>query len=62
VLWRFSRDRRVHEELVQDVFVEAYLSLGRYRMGPVASRFRGENGYQPCGRVSAPITWTTTTP
>jgi RNA polymerase sigma-70 factor (ECF subfamily) len=30
VLWRFSRDRRVHEELVQDVFVEAYLSLGRY--------------------------------
>jgi RNA polymerase sigma-70 factor (ECF subfamily) len=31
LLWRFSRDRRVHEELVQDVFVEAYLSLGRYR-------------------------------
>lgn len=31
VLWRFSRDRQVHEELVQDVFVEAYLSLGRYR-------------------------------
>jgi len=31
VLWRFSRDRRVHEELVQDVFVEAYLSLSRYR-------------------------------
>jgi len=31
MLWRFSRDRRVHEELVQDVFVEAYLSLGRYR-------------------------------
>lgn len=30
VLWRFSRDRRVHEELVQDVFVEAYLSLGKY--------------------------------
>lgn len=30
VLWRFSRDRRVHEELVQDVFVEAYLGLGRY--------------------------------
>lgn len=30
VLWRFSRDRRVHEELVQDVFVEAYLSLGQY--------------------------------
>jgi RNA polymerase sigma-70 factor (ECF subfamily) len=31
ILWRFDRDRRVHEELVQDVFVEAYLSLGRYR-------------------------------
>jgi len=31
VLWRFSRDRRVHEELVQDVFVEAYLSIGHYR-------------------------------
>jgi len=23
ILWRFSRDRRIHEELVQDVFVEA---------------------------------------
>lgn len=31
VLWRFSRDRRVHEELVQDVFVDAYLGLDRYR-------------------------------
>jgi hypothetical protein len=30
ILWRFSRDRSVHEELVQDVFVEAYLSLGQY--------------------------------
>ncbi|MBN2131176.1 MAG: RNA polymerase sigma factor [Sedimentisphaerales bacterium] len=30
ILWRFSRDRGVHEELVQDVFVEAYLSLGTY--------------------------------
>ena len=30
ILWRFSRDRGVHEELVQDVFVEAYLSLGGY--------------------------------
>ncbi len=27
ILWRFNRDRHVHEELVQDVFVEAYLSL-----------------------------------
>jgi len=31
ILWRFSRDRRVHEELVQDVFVEAYLGLSQYR-------------------------------
>jgi len=30
ILWRFSRDSRIHEELVQDVFVEAYLSLDRY--------------------------------
>ena len=30
ILWRFSRDRGVHEELVQDVFVEAYLSLRGY--------------------------------
>jgi len=30
MLWRFSRNRRVHEELVQDVFVEAYLSLRGY--------------------------------
>lgn len=30
-LWRFSRDRQVHEELVQEVFVQAFLSLGNYR-------------------------------
>jgi RNA polymerase sigma-70 factor (ECF subfamily) len=30
ILWRFSRDRQVHEELVQDTFVEAYLSLNTY--------------------------------
>lgn len=30
ILWRFSRDRGVHEELVQDVFVEAYLGLSGY--------------------------------
>lgn len=30
ILWRFSRRRHVHEELVQDVFVEAYLSLNTY--------------------------------
>ena len=30
-LWRFSRDRTVWEELVQTVFVEAYLHLARFR-------------------------------
>jgi len=30
-MWRFTRDRREWEELVQDVFVEAYVSLGSYR-------------------------------
>jgi RNA polymerase sigma-70 factor (ECF subfamily) len=29
-MWRFSRDLREHEELVQDVFVEAYRSLHSY--------------------------------
>jgi RNA polymerase sigma-70 factor (ECF subfamily) len=31
IMWRFSREKRVHEELVQDVFVEAYFSLGSFR-------------------------------
>lgn len=30
-MWRFTRDRGQWEELVQDVFVEAYLSLRSYR-------------------------------
>lgn len=30
-MWRFSRDRGTQAELVQEVFVEAYLSLKRYR-------------------------------
>jgi len=30
-MWRFSRDILTHEELVQDVFVEAYLSLMTYK-------------------------------
>lgn len=29
-MWRFTRDRRVLEELVQDVFVEAYTSLSGF--------------------------------
>lgn len=30
-MWRFTRDPVAHEELVQDVFVNAYKSLGGYR-------------------------------
>jgi RNA polymerase sigma-70 factor (ECF subfamily) len=29
-MWRFTRDRRVLDELVQDVLVEVYLSLGSF--------------------------------
>jgi len=36
LMWRFSRDPAVCEELVQDVFVEAYFSLKSYRgMAPL---------------------------
>lgn len=31
MMWRFSRQRSVCEELVQDVFVQAYFSLRSYR-------------------------------
>jgi RNA polymerase sigma-70 factor (ECF subfamily) len=31
MMWRFTRDRQVWEELVHDVFVEAYFSLPGYR-------------------------------
>ena len=30
-MWRFSRDAAVVEELVQEAFVEAYLSLGKFK-------------------------------
>jgi RNA polymerase sigma-70 factor (ECF subfamily) len=30
-MWRFARDRTLHDELVQEVFVQAYLSLGTYK-------------------------------
>ena len=50
ILWRFSRDRLVHEELVQDVFVEAYMSLGGYRekapFGHWLSRIATRVGYR----------------
>ncbi len=31
LMWRFSRDPDIHEDLVQDVFVEAWRSLHSYR-------------------------------
>ncbi len=31
MMWRFTRDREIHEELVQDVFVQGYESLGNYK-------------------------------
>lgn len=31
IMWRFSRDRETHLELVQEVFVQAYESLSKYR-------------------------------
>lgn len=50
ILWRFSRDRSVHEELVQDVFVEAYLSLstyhGRAPLGHWLARIATRVGYR----------------
>lgn len=33
LLWRFTRDRTTLEELVQETFVEAYLSLRSFRAG-----------------------------
>lgn len=31
IMWRFTRVQQLHEELVQEVFVQAYLSLRGYR-------------------------------
>ncbi|MCI0500040.1 MAG: RNA polymerase sigma factor [Planctomycetales bacterium] len=31
LLWRFTRDKTCHEELVQETFVQAYLSLHTYK-------------------------------
>lgn len=31
LLWRFTRDKNTHEELVQESFVQAYLSLPTYK-------------------------------
>ena len=32
LIWRFTRDKNSHQELVQETFVEAYLSLHSYKM------------------------------
>ena len=49
-MWRFTRDRGVLEELVQEVFVQAYFSLGRYEgRAPLAhwlSRIAVRVGYR----------------
>jgi RNA polymerase sigma-70 factor (ECF subfamily) len=34
LMWRFTRDRDAQAELVQEVFVQAYLSMHRYKPGP----------------------------
>ncbi|NLC70936.1 MAG: RNA polymerase sigma factor [Desulfuromonadaceae bacterium] len=31
IMWKFSRDPVIHEEMIQDVFVEAFTSLPNYR-------------------------------
>ena len=49
MMWRFSRDPEVHEELVQDVFVEVFTSLAKFRgEAPLAhwiSRIATHTGY-----------------
>ncbi len=49
-MWRFTRDRTLHRELVQEVFVQAYLSLGTYKgTGPFEhwlSRIATRVGYR----------------
>ncbi|MBP8304861.1 MAG: sigma-70 family RNA polymerase sigma factor [Phycisphaerae bacterium] len=65
ILWRFSRDRRVHEELVQDTFVEAYLSLRGFKgTAPFShwlARIATRVGYQYWKQASRPArTWSLT--
>lgn len=69
MMWRFSRDPDTHEDLVQDVFVEAYTNLARYRReAPFAHWLAGiatRVGYQywkrlkreQAFRVAAPEDW-----
>jgi len=50
MMWRFARDHDTHEDLVQDVFVEAYANLHQYRgEAPFAHWLAGiatRTGYQ----------------
>jgi RNA polymerase sigma-70 factor, ECF subfamily len=49
ILWRFTRDKQEHKELIQDVFVQAYLTINSYReKAPFAhwlSRIAVRTGY-----------------
>jgi RNA polymerase sigma-70 factor (ECF subfamily) len=57
LLWRFSRDKQVHEELVQDAFVEAYFSLHSFKAkGPFAhwlARIATRVGYRYWKKTAA---------
>ena len=50
IMWKFTRDAGSHEELVQDVFVEAYLSLRTYKakapLGHWLARIATRVGYR----------------
>lgn len=57
MMWRFSRDPQTHEELVQDVFVEAYLSLRNYKghapFGHYLARIATRAGYRYWKKMAA---------
>lgn len=57
-LWRFTRDRNDLEDLVQSVFVEAYLGLGRFRgdapLGHWLARIATRVGYRYWKQRRAP--------
>ncbi len=53
-MWRFTRDTVHHQELVQDVFVEAFLSLKTYK-----GRAPLEHGSDASPRMSAIVTGST---
>ena len=61
IIWRFTRDRTTHEELVQDVFVEAYLGLTGYQhrapfenwLSRIATRIGYRYWKQTAGRAAS---------